>query len=105
MQSAIDTLIRCQQLCESVTIRYAAELLAFDDVQGTEIAAGFRSDVLVAVQSEDYQRAIVGLDKFIADFLSDDPLMRIEFGGLQTMLRPTLVVLLNAQQNGLDVPE
>lgn len=105
MQRAIDAIIRCQQLCESETIRYTAEMLAFDDAHGTALATQFRRTVLVEVQNEDYRRAIVGLDRFIADFLDSDPLMRGDFGGLRTMLRPTLVVLTNAQEQGLDVSD
>ena len=105
MEHAIDSIIRSQQLCESGAIRYAAELLAFDNENGTTMAPQFHRDVLAEVQDEEYERAIIGLDKFINDFLDNDPLMRIDFGGLITMLKPTLVVLANAQINGLDVSD
>ena len=68
MEHAIDTIIRSQQLCESGTIRYAAELLAFDNENGTAMARQFHRDVLAEVQNEEYERAIIGLDKFINDF-------------------------------------
>lgn len=80
-------------------------MLAFDDAHGTALAVQFRRDVLAQVQSEEFRRAIVGLDRFIADFLDSDPLMRGDFGGLQTMLRPTLAVLTNAQERGFDVSD
>ena len=101
-EAAIDAIIRSQQLCESLANRYTADLLEFDDRNETRMAGQFRRGVLAAIQDEDYQRAVVRLDDFAADFLHDDPLMRIHFGGLTTMLRPILVVLANAQQNGLD---
>ena len=105
MDSAIDAVIRCQQLCESEAIRYAAELLAFDDLNGTEMASRFRQAVLAEVQSEAYRQAIAGLDGFVADFLDNDPLMRMDFSGLITVLRPALVTLANVQLNGLDVSD
>ena len=105
MHSAIDAVIRCQQLCESEAIRYAAELLAFDNLNGTDMASRFREGVLAEVQSEEYRRAIAGLDGFVVDFLDNDPLMRIDFSGLTTVLRPALVVLVNAQLNGLDLAD
>ena len=69
------------------------------------MAPQFHHDVLAEVQNEEYERAIIGLDKFINDFLDDNPLMRIDFSGLITMLKPTLVVLANVQINGLDVSD
>lgn len=105
MHSAIDALIRCQQLCESEAIRYTAELLAFDNLNGTDLASQFRQDVLHEVQREEYRRAIAGLDGFVRDFLDNDPLMRLDFSGLTTVLRPALAMLVNAQLNGLDVSD
>jgi hypothetical protein len=101
-EDAIERIIRSQQLCESLTVRYLADLTAFDDQNRTVMAMQFRSDVLMEVQNEEYQRAIAGLDKFITDYLNDDPLLRIDFRGLAAILRPVLVVLTNAQQHGLD---
>lgn len=101
-EEAIDKIIRSQQLCESLTIRYTADLVAFDRENGTTMAMRFRRDVLVEVQKEQYERAIVGLDGFVANYLDNDPLMRQDFLGLGSILRPTLVILADAQRVGLD---
>lgn len=69
------------------------------------MASRFQQAVLAEVQNEEYQRAIAGLDSFVADFLHNDPLMRIDFSGLTAVLRPALVMLVNAQLNGLDVSD
>ncbi len=103
MQAAIDAIIRCQQLSESEAVRYAAELLDFDSLNGTGMAPQFRKDVLDKVQQQEYGPALIGLDRFVADFLDLDPLMRIDFSGLTQVLRPALALLFNAQENGLDV--
>lgn len=105
MQAAIETLIRCQQLSESVSVRYAADLLEFDRLYGTGMTHQFRRDVLDNVQQQEYGQAIIGLDRFVADFLDSDPLMRIDFSGLNGVLRPALVLLVNAQEHGLDVSD
>lgn len=101
-EDAIDEIIQSQNLCESLTVRYTADLVAFDDSNGTSMALQFSRDVWEEVRNEEYRRAITGLDNFVADFLRDDPLMRIAFGGLISVLRPVLSVLVNAQQSGLD---
>ena len=104
-EDLISEIIRAQQLCESLAVRYAADLMAFDDENETDMAARFVRGVLVEVQGEEYPRAVTGLDRFVADFLDNDPLMRIDFGGLVSVLRPVLVILASAQQNGLDTED
>ena len=104
-EDAIEKIIRSQQLGASLAIRYTADLVAFDRQNGTTMATQFRRDVLMEVQNEDYQRAIAGLDKFLAEYLDNDPLLRIDFRGMASILRPVLVVLANAQQNGLDTED
>ena len=105
MQAAIEALIRCQQLSESLSVRYAADLLAFDNLHGTDTAQQFRRDVLDNVQQQEYGPAIIGLDRFVADFLDSDPLMRIDFSGLTEVLRPALALLFSSQEHGLDVSD
>jgi len=102
---AIDEVIRAQQLCESLAVRYTADLAVFDGENGTSMAPQFHREVLEPVQREEYRSATVGLGKFTADFLNDDPLLRMDFTGLTSVLIPVLLVLDNAQQNGLDTSE
>ena len=50
--SAIETLIRRQRLCEPAVVRHSAELLAFDDLNGTRLSPQFRRDVLLRSKTE-----------------------------------------------------
>ena len=80
-------------------------MLAFDNENETYMASQFRENVLSEIENEEYQSALIGLDKFIDDYLAQDPLMRMDFGGLSGVMRPALVVLVTAQVNGIDTAE
>ena len=98
-EAAVVAAMELEGMALSLIYSYTAALFQIDE----GIATAFRDRVQVPAEHSEYALARTGLDDFIEHYMRYDPLMRLQFGGIQHNLRMYLSALATAVESGISL--